>query len=233
VGKRMYVLISGKRLNGKDTLADGLMGALVEGPKILAEGTSIVYHLADAIKLALMEQFPEIPSIESMHDNSSPVKKKFRPHMIKLGQEMRAVDKDYWCIKLHEIAEEDGADLVIVPDTRFSNEINYFKELDDAVVYTIRIETVLQERIRRGYKFTPGIDDDISELSLDLGYEDMPWDALLVDTGFGVHLYKEPHKKDITASSKLNKTELFQRTLEILPDIETRRVEHGHQDNNS
>jgi len=232
MSKQIYVLISGKRLNGKDTLAEALTNAM-RWSTATPEDPAI-HHLADAIRQELMDTYPdEIPSIKSIQDNSSPIKKKWRPAMISLGQQRRAEDVDYWCIKLQDVAEAGGADIIIVPDCRFLNEIEYFKKLDDILVYSIRIETVLQERIRRGYTFTPGVDDDVSELSLDLGYKDMPWDALIVDTGFGVQLYKEPHKKDITATARYNKSELFKRTLEdVLPEVETRRAANG-QDNNS
>jgi phosphomevalonate kinase len=190
--KQLYVLISGKRLSGKDTLATALLERLESSD---VGDDTLISHLADAIRYEVMAMYPdEITDISQIQDNNSPIKEKFRPELIRIGQERRAEDVDYWCRKVYEDMVEKGVRIVLIPDLRFPNEITFFANQPDAITYTIRLETALPERVRRGWRFEYGKDDDISETALDLSLEDRPWDLYLFDIGFDSVCYFTPQK---------------------------------------
>jgi len=179
--KPLFVLISGKRLSGKDTLANAIASYM---------DNSLVTHLADAIRVEVMHLYPTvITNITQLMDNSDPIKLKYRPELIRIGQERRAEDVDYWCKRTLEAGIESGAEVVLVPDVRFPNELTYFRDKMEINTYAIRINATPEARASRGYVFTPGVDDDVSEISLDLPLDHTDWDALLVDAGVSPYLF--------------------------------------------
>ena len=182
MSKPLFILISGKRLSGKDTVANILS-------ELLKDKTIEITHLADAIRKEVMDLYPhEITNIKQLADNDDPIKKKYRPELIRIGQERRAVNVDHWCEVTLEDGLYSGKDVVIIPDIRFPNELKFFRKQEDIDTFAIRVSATPEARAARGYEFTQGVDNDVSEVSLDIPYEKTKWDTVLVDAGMAPYL---------------------------------------------
>ncbi|CAD6196402.1 unnamed protein product [Caenorhabditis auriculariae] len=90
-------------------------------------------------------------------------KEKYRKEMIEWGEQKRAVDPDIFCRAA--IADGSSAEVVIVTDCRRQTDMDFF--LGGFRTLTVRIESTAEERCRRGFRFTAGIDDAASECGLD------------------------------------------------------------------
>ena len=107
--------ICGPRLSGKDTVAD-----------IIFIQTSInKLSLADPIK----EQYSDIMNIkkDTLYLQGSE-KEKHRIGLITLGAIRRFDELDWWCSALHKLALTRDQKEVVIPDIRFENEVQYFKD---------------------------------------------------------------------------------------------------------
>ncbi len=142
---KQIITLSGKQFCGKDTVAKILLEKLNNFRRI---------GLADAIKLKYSEKTGL--TIEEIESNKS----QYRPDLIALGNEGRAIDPDYW---INTILEQK--DNVIVPDVRMPHEIEKFKENN---AFAIRVESSQEARSKRG---TLTREDDYTETALD-NYQD-------------------------------------------------------------
>lgn len=81
------------------------------------------------------------------------------------------VDKNYWAKQVKNRAIESDADVIVVTDTRFPNEINVFNDIntDDIQVITIRVE-----------RKTGIINEHASEIALDSHKE---WNYIVDNNG--------------------------------------------------
>ena len=110
------ILISGKARHGKDTVATYIKEALEAcGYKVL------ITHYADLVKYVCTTFF----GWDGKKDENG-------RHLLQyIGTDVvRANDPDYWVRFVYEIAKlfKDEWDYMIVPDARFPNEINIFKD---------------------------------------------------------------------------------------------------------
>jgi len=110
--KPIIVLISGKARHGKDTLARMVQEVL---PDYLL--TPQVVSFADAVKREVKETYKWNGEKDDYGRNL------LQSH----GQMRREQDSEYW-IKLTEARFYKVADVVLIPDARYTNEINYFRE---------------------------------------------------------------------------------------------------------
>lgn len=148
------ITLSGKQFCGKDTVAKVLLDRL---PSFCRIG------LADAIKIKYSEKTGL--SVEEIEKNKS----MYRPDLIALGNEGRAIDPDYW---LNTILEKNID--VIVPDVRMPHEIEKFKENK---AFCIRVEASAEARSLRG-KLSK--EDDYTETALD---NFTNWDYVITNEG--------------------------------------------------
>lgn len=146
---RKFICISGKAQNGKDTSAKIFKNILNEaGYKVL------IVHLADLLKFICKQYF---------HWNGE--KDEYgRTLLQRIGTEkIRAVEPDYWINFLDHLTKlfEGEWDYIIVPDTRFPNELTGIKH-DDTIVYHVRV-------VRPGFKspLTKEQQNHPSEVALD------------------------------------------------------------------
>jgi len=144
------IILSGKQFGGKDTVAKILTDKLPSFHRI---------GLADAIKLKYSERTGL--SIEEIEKNKS----KYRPDLIALGNEGRAIDEDYW---LNTVIAQKGS--VIVPDVRVPHEIEIFKNHN---AFCIRVEASAEARAKRGVLSR---ENDYTETALD-NYD--KWDYII------------------------------------------------------
>ena len=138
---KFIITLSGKQFCGKDTVAKILLEKLSNFRRI---------GLADAIKLKYSERTGL--SVEEIETNKS----KYRPDLIALGNEGRAINPDYW---LNTILEQEFN--VIVPDVRMPHEADVFKSNN---AFCIRVEASSEARSKRGVLSR---EDDYTETALD------------------------------------------------------------------
>lgn len=148
------ITLSGKQFCGKDTVAKVLLDRL---PSFCRIG------LADAIKIKYSERTGL--SVEEIEKNKSI----YRPDLIALGNEGRAIDPDYW---LNTILEKNTD--IIVPDVRMPHEVEKFKENN---AFCIRVEASAEARSKRG-KLSK--ENDYTETALD---NFANWDYVITNEG--------------------------------------------------
>ncbi|MDD3419801.1 MAG: hypothetical protein PHE78_04265, partial [Candidatus Gastranaerophilales bacterium] len=124
---KKIIALSGKQFSGKDTVAKILLEKLKGFRRV---------GIGDAIKIEYGRRnglsFDEIESNKAQ----------YRPDLIALGDEGRAISPYYWLEKIIELDFD-----VIVPDLRLPNEL---KILRDAGALTIRVEASREVRAQRG-----------------------------------------------------------------------------------
>lgn len=148
------IILSGKQFCGKDTIAKILLEKL---PSFCRIG------LADSIKLKYSEQTGL--TVEEIEKNKS----KYRPDLIKLGNQGREIHPDFWIDNILSRNEN-----VIVPDVRVPHEVEKFK---DNNAFCIRVEATSEVRGKRGILSR---ENDYTETALD-NYED--WNYIINNNG--------------------------------------------------
>lgn len=137
----LIITLSGKQFCGKDTVA-----------KILLEELPLFKRigLGDAIKIEYSKRTGL--SLEEIEKNKS----EYRPDLIALGDEGRAISPDYW---LNSVINSEGN--IIVPDVRMPREYQLFRENN---AFCIRVNASESSRAKRGILVKS---DDLTETSLD------------------------------------------------------------------
>ena len=148
--KKYVIAVSGKQFSGKDTVVEILLQYLTNFKRI---------GIGDAIK----EEYSKRTglSLEEIQKNKSI----YRPDLIALGDEGRAISSDYW---LRKILDSDFN--VIISDLRLKNELNLAKEYN---AITIRIESSRENRAKRGNIVK---ENDLTETDLD---DIQSWDYVI------------------------------------------------------
>ena len=123
-----FICISGKAGSGKDTAAEYLQQEIeMDGYNVL------IYHYADILKFVLQRLF-----------GWDGVKDEYGRSLLQyVGTEkVRKKDKNYWVAFLCDLISlfPDEWDYVLIPDTRFPNEITYPSEYQNISVQHIRLE---------------------------------------------------------------------------------------------
>lgn len=129
---RNFICISGKAQNGKDTSAEIFKNELViRGHSVL------VIHQADLLKYICKSFF----NWNGEKDEAG------RTLLQQVGSNViRKVEPDFWVDFIAKVTKffKDTWDYIIIPDTRFPNELEKLKA-DDANVFHVRV-------IRKGFK---------------------------------------------------------------------------------
>ena len=115
---------------GKDTAADIIVN------KLLAEGVASKLSFASELKKLCRSLFPMLHSEEDYNRRRDlrEVKKKRYNNMtavdiwIHVGQSMREVDPNVWINKLHNTAKNLPSSIVVIPDVRSPNEVEFVKK---------------------------------------------------------------------------------------------------------
>lgn len=138
---KKIIVLSGKQYSGKDTVAKILLEKLTGFKRV---------GIGDAIKLEYSKRTGL--SVEEIEKN----KATYRPDLINLGNEGRAISDTYW---LNALLNIEGN--LIIPDMRLKKEYKFFTEQN---AFTIRVNSTYENRSKRG---TVVKDDDITETDLD------------------------------------------------------------------
>lgn len=158
--KGLWILVSGKRYAGKDTVADILKSIIGRHAERLSFAAAVKRECANGHKL----------DFEKLMTNT-PYKEQHRQLLIDHGKRMREIDPDYWIKATVAGAIQTPATSHIVSDWRFPNEYTTLAALTDKHVIRIRVVASDESRRARGWVPSP-VDADSSECSLD-GYNDV------------------------------------------------------------
>ena len=144
-----HVGIAGYKRSGKDTVAQMLIEEL-QALNITVERRAFADSLKEEVAHFLSEYFAPEKSYEDyldiMHSDGTE-KEQFRYLMQWWGTEGRRmmVDDNYWMDRVSEYAKNSKYAVIITPDVRFKNEINYIKNRKGIVINVIRPGAVSSE----------------------------------------------------------------------------------------
>lgn len=153
----VYMLVSGKRYAGKDTVADALARMLKGGCRSVAR-----VSFASAVKADVAARHG-LDLGRLMCDAA--YKEQYRELLISHATSMRAADEDYWVRSAYATADRAAPSDIIVSDWRFPNEAQWLRNAGARVV-TIRVMASDEARIARGW-VPSAVDSDPSECLLD------------------------------------------------------------------
>ena len=164
------LVLSGKRKSGKDYLADALLKEY--------SPSSLLLRLSGPLK----KQYALENDLDySRLLDSSTYKEDHRKEMIIWGEQKRSQDPKFFCdlavqdAMIRSQSLETGTKSVwVVSDARRPSDVEYFVEgFGRNEVCLVRVETSVEIRAERGFKFEHGVDNADSECALD-DFED--WD---------------------------------------------------------
>ncbi|XP_015513964.1 phosphomevalonate kinase [Neodiprion lecontei] len=157
VKPRRILLFSGKRKSGKDYITDILQQRLNHLPCVTIKISGpIKIHWAKSLNLDFKELLGD-----------GEYKEKYRGQMIAWGENMRNKDIGYFCRAAIDMYNACNIPIWIVSDIRRKTDIQWFVENFGSACKTVRIIADDEIRTKRGWIFTPGIDDAESECDLD------------------------------------------------------------------
>lgn len=153
----VVILFSGHARNGKDTAA-GFAKEYLEsaGKKVM------VYHFADTLKMICEQSYGWIKG------DKGPVG---RTILQNIGSNFRKNNKDCWANIANEIVKGTDADIVLIPDCRYKNEVEVFEPSNRFVV-----------RIDRGSEFDNGLTEEQKNHVSENDMDDYPWDFIIMNT---------------------------------------------------
>jgi len=168
------LLFSGKRKSGKDYITDRLYRLCndrlgTDNATLLKISAPIKYHWAEKHDL----NFEELMS-------AGEYKEAHRQDMIKWSEQIRQENYGYFCQAAVEMFNAHTKPVWIVSDTRRPTDLKWFKENYGTAVKTVRVLADDDVRKKRGWVFTPGVDDADTECALD---EVTEWDWRIVNNG--------------------------------------------------
>ncbi|XP_032829776.1 phosphomevalonate kinase isoform X1 [Petromyzon marinus] len=159
---RCVLVFSGKRKSGKDFVTDSLRGRL--GGDVCA-----ILRLSGPLKSQFAKEHRL--QLDKLLD-ASDYKERYRGDMIRWGEARRSADPGFFC---RLATQSDGArcPVWLISDARRRSDVDWFARHHGAVTRTVRVSASDDTRRKRGWVFTPGIDDMESECGLDSGVQ---WD---------------------------------------------------------
>lgn len=163
---KLILLFSGKRKSGKDYIAERLWQAL-------GDDKSTIIHISEPIKSRYAKQM-NLDLNLLMSDGA--YKETFRKEMIEWSDSVRLKDPGYFCKLACDKASEK--EVWIVSDVRRETDVTWFQQTFPGVIKCVRIVAEDAVRQKRGFRFTQGIDDVISECGLD-NYD--KWDLVVLN----------------------------------------------------
>lgn len=121
--KIKVMLISGKALHGKDTIANFVKEQL-EKEECRAE----ILHFADSLK-----KEAKLVGWDGTKGEQQ------RQVLIDLAKSRRNIDPEYFVKKVVNDIKTGTCNIYLIPDTRYKNEIEYMKSIKDFSVITVRV----------------------------------------------------------------------------------------------
>ncbi|EZA53270.1 hypothetical protein DMN91_005291 [Ooceraea biroi] len=160
------LLVSGKRKSGKDYITEILH-------KRIGSQRSTIIRLSGPIKTHWAKTL-ELDIDQLLGDGE--YKEKYRLEMVKWSENLRKKDYGYFCRAAIDMYNAWDKPVWIISDVRRKTDIKWFLENFGDVCKTIHIFCPEEVRQKRGWIYTPGIDDSETECDLD---DVSSWDVLL------------------------------------------------------
>lgn len=156
-----YILISGKRCSGKDTVASLIKEKLGKDTVILGFANVLKYNYAKSIATNEIDT----QCIYEKLINEYKFKEQHRENLINLAKSEKIKHgDDIWVRRLLDYVKNLNVKTIIIPDFRFKVEFEYFRNLK---AYIIRVKSDETVRKERGWRYDPKIDNDVTETDLD------------------------------------------------------------------
>ncbi|XP_011641710.1 phosphomevalonate kinase [Pogonomyrmex barbatus] len=160
------LLFSGKRKSGKDHITDILYRRIgSQRSTIIRLSGPIKTHWAKSLGLDIVQLL-----------GHGEYKEKYRLEMVKWGEDMRRKDYGYFCRAAIDMYNAWDRPIWIISDVRRKTDIKWFIENFGDACRTVHIVCPEEVRQKRGWVYTPGIDDSETECDLD---DVTNWDIML------------------------------------------------------
>ena len=156
-----FILVSGGRYAGKDTVAAEIAG------RTGWTHTSFAYAVKAECAVLYALSFDRLLT-------DTPYKETHRMQLIKHGTERRAENPSYWVQRVYE-SHCAANSVCIVSDHRFRNEGAALRALGARVI-TVRVQASDETRAARGWRYNAAVDTDPSERDLDAEAADFTLD---------------------------------------------------------
>ncbi|OAD60244.1 Phosphomevalonate kinase [Eufriesea mexicana] len=154
---RTILLFSGKRKSGKDYITNTLQERIgFDNSVIIKLSGPIKFHWAKSLGL----------DIEQLLGDGR-YKENYRFEMAKWGENIRNKDYGYFCRAALDMYNAYSKPIWIVSDVRRKTDIKWFMQNFEDACKTIRVESDVVIRQKRGWIFVSGIDDSETECDLD------------------------------------------------------------------
>ena len=108
--------------------------------------------------------------------DASDYKERYRADMIRWGEERRQQDSSFFCRLATQVPGADNP-VWVISDSRRLTDLHYFRSHYQQTI-AVRVHSDDAERLKRGFVFTPGVDDAESECGLDSVAD---WDLCLTN----------------------------------------------------
>ncbi|KAL0131961.1 hypothetical protein PUN28_000021 [Cardiocondyla obscurior] len=159
-------LFSGKRKSGKDYITDILYNRIgSQRSAIVRLSGPIKTHWAKSLGLDINQLLGD-----------GEYKEKYRLEMVKWSENMRRKDYSYFCRAAVDMYNAWDKTIWIISDVRRKTDIKWFTENFRNACKTVHIICSEEVRRKRGWVYTPGIDDSETECDLD---DVNNWDLIL------------------------------------------------------
>ena len=180
------ILLSGKRFAGKDEVKQILLGLL---------SNSVGLSLADECKRMYAED-NNLDSNRLIGDRD--YKEIYRNGLTEFYQKSLTKDEFFFESYVESIIKTTVADIIIIADIRTQNNLKYFRKMFGINCISIRINSSIEEKCKRGW-----IETNYDTSSIEIGLDSVDdWDYTILNNG----TLNDLNKNTLKVALDINKT---------------------------